>query len=108
MTILSKITLPMRRVRGEVRQNPMRDWFTILVLSSLALIGIIVWGIWTFDTVTKGGIIGSSTSSSPPIFNNSSLSEAHKVFAGRSDEAAKYETGAYQYVDPSHQGSADR
>ena len=63
--------------------------------------GVIVWGIWTFDTVTKGGIIGSSTTSSPPIFNNSSLSEAHKVFAGRANEAAKYETGAYQYTDPS-------
>ncbi len=101
MTIFSKITVPILQARNGIHQNPVRDWFSILIFSSFAFIGIIVWGIWTFDTVTKGGIIGSSTTSSPPIFNNSSLAEAHKVFAGRADEAKKYETGEYQYTDPS-------
>lgn len=101
MTIFSKITVPIRRMRDGIHQNPVRDWFIILILSGFAFLGIIGWGLWTFDTVTKGGIIGSSTTSSPPIFNNSSLAEAHKVFAGRAGEAKKYETGEYQYTDPS-------
>lgn len=101
MNSLSKIMLPIQRMRGGIHQNPVRDWFVIITLSSLVLIGIVAWSLWTFDTVTKGGIIGSSTTSSPPIFNNSSLSEAHKVFAGRADEAKKYETGEYKYIDPS-------
>lgn len=84
-----------------MRANPTRDWFVILSLSSVALVGIVVWSIWTFDMVTKGGVIGSSTTSSPPIFNESSLSVVQKVFADRAGEAEKYETGGYSYTDPS-------
>ena len=74
----------------------------LLVLSIAVLAGNVMWSISVFDTVARGGIIGSSVSSTTePVFNQSSLDTVRTIFANRAAEESKYETGAYQYPDPS-------
>ena len=81
--------------------NPARDWMTLIVLLAIALAGLVVWNVWAFDTVANGGVIGSTATSSPPIFTQTSLDGIHTIFANRAAEEAKYETGTYRFADPS-------
>ena len=89
-----------KRLRGSVR-DPVRDWLVLITLSILALVSIIVWNAWAFDTVARGGVIGAPAIGSPPIFSNSSLDVIHTIFVSRAAEEAKYVTGTYRYTDPS-------
>jgi len=81
--------------------DPVRDWIVLIILSSITLTGIIVWNIWTFDTVANGRVIGSAATSSPPVFDNASLDAIHGIFANRAAEKEKYDTGTYRFADPS-------
>lgn len=92
----------MSRLRfAEVSVDPVRDWLIILTLSILAFIGLIVWNIWAFDTVSRGGVIGTNATGTPPVFDGSSMEAVRTVFSKRADEEAKYVTGVYRYADPS-------
>ncbi|MDE2173509.1 MAG: hypothetical protein KGJ31_02855 [Patescibacteria group bacterium] len=82
--------------------NPARDWSVMIVLSTIVLAGVIVWNVWAFDTVANGGIIGAPIPEQVPTFNQSSLDTIHSIFVHRADEEAKYQSGVYQYIDPSH------
>lgn len=101
MNIFSPITSFLRRLRGGAERDPVRDWLTMLTLSLVACTGIIVWNIWAFDTVARGGTIGSTVVHTPPIFSRSSFDAINAVFEKRVAEEAKYETGEYRYADPS-------
>jgi hypothetical protein len=90
-----------RRLRSGAHQDPVRDWLVLFILSLLALVCIIVWNIWAFDTVAQGGSIGTAATSTPPVFNRSSIDTINKVFDTRAGEEAKYVTGVYRYGDPS-------
>ncbi len=91
----------LKRLRANAHQDPARDWMTLLIFSTILLTGIIVWNVWAFDTVTKGGVIGSTPTGSSPVFNRSSLDAIRTLFAKRAVEEAKYEDGTYRYADPS-------
>ncbi len=90
-----------KRLHYGVRIDPARDWLVLLTLSVIALAGIVVWNVWTFDTVASGGSIGATVTETPPIFNRSSIDAIHTIFDSRASEEAKYVTGAYHYIDPS-------
>jgi hypothetical protein len=81
--------------------NPVRDWLALLIFSTIALIGIIVWNVWAFDTVANGGVIGTVATSTSPVFDQTSLDTIHTVFANRAAEESKYITGTYRFSDPS-------
>lgn len=81
--------------------DPSRDWFVLVALSLITLAGIVVWNAWAFDTVANGGIIGTSATSTPALFNQDSLRTINAVFTGRAEEKVKYETGTYRFADPS-------
>ena len=81
--------------------NPTRDWLALLTLSAIVLAGIIVWNVRAFDIVANGGVIGTSATSTPPVFSQASLDSIHVIFANRAAEEAKYETGDYRFADPS-------
>ena len=81
--------------------DPERDWFTLLACVALALVGIVVWNVWTFDTVVRGGSIGAQATSAPPVLDSAPLDTVQRVFGARASEEAKYQTGAYRFVDPS-------
>lgn len=81
--------------------NPMRDWSVLLTCSAIALVGIVVWNAWAFDTIAQGGVIGTPVNSSPAVFSGSSLDTINTIFASRAGEEAKYRTGVYSYADPS-------
>jgi len=101
MTKINFIGSFLDRFRYGERLNPVRDWFVLLALSLMALACIIVWNVWAFGTIAQGGIIGSAATSSPPVFNSSSLDAINAIFSNRAVEEMKYETGVYRFADPS-------
>ena len=91
----------MKRLRPAPQEDPARDWLIAIIIAMIALVGIIVWNAWAFDTVAGGGVIGSSATTAPPVFSQSSLDAIHTVFANRAAEEEKYVSGVYSYADPS-------
>jgi len=89
------------RLRANMRRDPVRDWFVLLAVSAIALVSLIVWNAWTFDTIAGGGVIGAPTGEAAPVFSRSSLDTVRRIFEERAAEEAKYRTGAYRFVDPS-------
>ena len=89
------------RLRYGERLDPTRDWFVLITLTIILFAGVLVWNAWAFDTVASGGVIGGTATVSPPLFSQSSLDTIQTVFANRAAEEAKYQTGAYRFVDPS-------
>lgn len=83
--------------------DPVRDWLALLTLSVIALASIIVWNLWTFETVVGGGAIGAAPANTAPstMPDRASLDAIHALFESRAAEEAKYATGVYRYADPS-------
>ena len=101
MNISNPIRSFFSRMRADARMDPVRDWLILLTLSIFAFAGIIVWNVWAFDTVARGGVIGAAATSTTPVFNSSSLDAVHSVFKMRSAEETKYVNGTYRFADPS-------
>jgi len=83
------------------RPDPEQDWLVLLGGSMIVLVGIVVWNVWAFDTVTKGGVIGAAATSTAPLFDQASLDTVHRIFADRAAEELKYAAGVYHFADPS-------
>ncbi|MCX6790553.1 MAG: hypothetical protein NTV60_03470 [Candidatus Kaiserbacteria bacterium] len=83
------------------RLDPERDWILLLIISVILLTSIVVWNAWTFDMIAKGGVIGSSATSTAPTLEQTSFEDIHAVFDKRAIEESNYTSGVYQYVDPS-------
>lgn len=101
MNIFNTAVSSVKRFRSNAFRDPERDWVGMLVIAVTAFVGIVVWNIWTFETVANGGVIGTATTSPAALLNHSSLDAVDAVFSNRSDEEAKYRTGVYRYTDPS-------
>ncbi|MDO8566727.1 MAG: hypothetical protein Q7R58_01075 [bacterium] len=101
MNISHSIRAFFSRLRSAAHSDPVRDWLTLLALSIFAFVSIVVWNIWAFDTVARGGVIGTAATSTLPAFNSSSMEAVQAVFLKRANEEAKYVTGVYRYADPS-------
>jgi hypothetical protein len=101
MNITDKFFSPSKHLRIKWRRNPERDWVNILAISTVALIGVIIWNMRTFDVIANGGVIGPAATSSSVILNKSSIDAIHDVFDKRATEELKYRTGAYRFSDPS-------
>ncbi|MFA6278770.1 MAG: hypothetical protein WCS97_02020 [Candidatus Paceibacterota bacterium] len=100
MTILATINSFLKHLHHRPL-DPIRDWMVMLTLSAIALVSIIVWNIWAFNTVATGGVIGVTATSTSPVFNQTALDTIHTIFDERANEEMKYETGTYRFVDPS-------
>ena len=98
---MNHLTSFLSRIRASSHLDPERDWLVSLIVSAIALTGIVVWNAWAFDTVANGGVIGSPATSTAPIFSQSSLDTIHAIFDDRAIEEQKYVTGEYRYTDPS-------
>ena len=101
MTTLQSIISLLKRVKYGSYINPARDWLVLVTLSLIAFSSIVVWNMWAFDTVTRGGVIGAVATSSIPLFNRAAIDEINIIFANRATEEEKYETGEYRFADPS-------
>lgn len=101
MNISTAISSFLKHLRYGKYINPLRDWLVMLIFSAIAIAGIIVWNVWAFDTVANGGIIGSSTTKTTPVFSRSSLDTIYEIFANRTIEKEKYKNGIYNFADPS-------
>lgn len=93
------------RMRFLFRRGPLHDpasgWFALLALAALAFSGLIVWNLWMFDQVAEGKALTSTATSTAPAFSQATLDLIHQVFEARASEEAKYQSGEYQYADPS-------
>jgi hypothetical protein len=101
MNILTVIKSLLKRLHYGARLDPVRDWLLLITVSAIVLAGIIVWNVWAFGTVASGGVIGTPATSTPELFNQSSLDTIHTIFANRETEEEKYKTGTYSFSDPS-------
>lgn len=102
MIIFTYFSRLLKKITFFSKNDPVRDWFTVCILSTIALIGIIVWNTWVFDTIVSGGSIGTQATSTAPTFNEASLETIRSVFINRANEEQKYVSGVYRYTDPSH------
>lgn len=82
--------------------RPVRDWFMLLGVGAVLLIGILFYNVWVFNQLASGNTLGTQIVSTPSVFNRSSLDAIQKVFADRASEETKYLNGTYHFVDPSH------
>lgn len=94
-------TLLFVRARSFSHIDPARDWLVLLIVSIMALAGIIVWNAFAFDIIASGGVIGVPSKSTELVLSQSSLDAIHAVFADRATEEAKYLDDVYRYTDPS-------
>lgn len=101
MNIFNNLISSLKRFRTGGLLNPEHDWIGLLALSSVAFAGIIVWNIWTFDTVANGGVIGTAATNSPTAFDRSSIDAINDIFEKRATEEIRYRTGVYRFSDPS-------
>lgn len=101
MHIFDSIGLFLRRLRSGARLDPIRDWLVLLTLSMMAFVGIIVWNVWAFDTIARGGTLGAPVAGTSEVFSRASLDSIRAIFAERASEEAKYVTGVYRFADPS-------
>lgn len=79
MDIFDSLDSFLKRLRSRATVDPVRDWLVLLSVSMIALVGIIVWNVWTFSTVAAGGTIGTSATKAPMVFDNSSLDTIHAI-----------------------------
>lgn len=101
MTILNRIGSLWKRLRSGTSVDPVRDWLIVLTLGTLALVSIITWNVWAFDTVANGGVIGTPTNAPSALFNQSSLDAIRALFDNRAAEETRYVNGTYRFIDPS-------
>ena len=81
--------------------RPRRDWLVLLCITAFLFVVIVGWNIWAFDTAASGGTLGTSATTTPAISGAPSLEAIQKIFDTRAAEELNYQTGAYQFVDPS-------
>ena len=84
-----------------MRIDPVRDWYVLIAVAAILLIGIISWNVRPIDTATGAGVAGELTTSAPEEFNLASLDTIHAIFSNRATERMKYKTGKYRFADPS-------
>jgi hypothetical protein len=101
MNISNPGTNFLKRVRHGAREDPARDWLALVTVSLIAFVGIIVWNVWAFDTVARGGAIGTSAKVASSDSARITLDAIRAIFESRAAEQAKYSTGVYRYADPS-------
>lgn len=101
MTIFNYLSSFIKRMRFGISGDSVHDWLVLLALSTIALISIIVWNVWAFDTVASGGALGTPHTRAPEVFNKSSLETIRTIFENRAVEEVKYESGVYRFTDPS-------
>lgn len=95
------LTTFFKQLRAGTQLDPERDWFMFITLSLIAFAVIVVWNISTFDTITSGGVIGTSASNTTSSLDSSSLNTIRTIFINRAAEEMKYQTGTYRFSDPS-------
>lgn len=101
MNIFSRLGSFFRYLRSLAKFDPERDWLISLISGLVVLAGIVVWNVWTFNVMANESIASAVATTTTAIFNKSSLTTIHTIFANRAAEEAKYETGVYHYADPS-------
>ena len=78
--------------------HPERDWFFLLMLAVVFVLGSVVWNGWFFLTVKNGKVPDEEVPTIP--FMAAPAESVVDVFEAREAEEARYRT-EYLFVDPS-------
>jgi hypothetical protein len=81
--------------------RPARDWFLLLWVCAFLLVASVCWNAWLFNQVTNGVVIGNPSQKPAAVFNKASVTTVQNVFTDRAAKEAQYQTGAYNFIDPS-------
>lgn len=100
-SLTSPFTAFIARFRRSVPFNPERDWTLLLSCAGVALLCIVAWNVWAFQTVVGGGTLGAVPQAPTTPTNQTSLEAIPALLADRAAEEAKYINGTYRFVDPS-------
>ncbi len=77
----------------------MRNWLLLLALVLVAFVGILVWGVATFNRVVDGQTLGGSVQTNGAPKETFSFEDIESIFTSRAEEAQKYQSSTY--TDPS-------
>lgn len=81
--------------------DPVRYWLILLAIALVILIGILMWGIGTFNRISIGQTLDDATKMATERKESVSLEEIETIFALRAEETKKYQRGTYTFTDPS-------
>lgn len=81
------------------RPRPLRDWWIIVGISSVLLLGSAGWSYWLFQMTSMEQPVRGVVPQAPAVKANS-LDVVTQVFAARAIERAHY-LSDYHFVDPS-------
>lgn len=82
------------------RLKPFRDWFVMLGIASVLVVGSVVWNVVIFFRAVDGEAIGTAEVRQREIFDEEAVGRVESAFTKRAEEEARYR-GTYQFVDPS-------
>ena len=99
-SLISPFTTVFSRLFRGARANPERDWAILLICAALALVAIVGWNVWAFETVVGGGTLGASQKPVTTTTATSALDTLPDLLSARANEDAKYIDGAYRFADP--------
>ncbi|HEX8946618.1 MAG TPA: hypothetical protein VF829_00155 [Candidatus Paceibacterota bacterium] len=91
----------LRRFIYGTRLRPARDWFVLIVATSILLVASVAWNVFVFrTTITDQATVGVPVRAGQSV-NRTTLQRMQQIFNARAIEQEKYQTGAYVFRDPS-------
>lgn len=87
----------------KARPRPVRDWFMLIVLSSILFIGSLAWNTWFFIRATNGDVAADAGAIEPEVKKNV-VESVRALFIERAAEEARYKN-EHRFVDPSKSAS---
>ncbi|HVW82787.1 MAG TPA: hypothetical protein VHC68_02475 [Candidatus Paceibacterota bacterium] len=83
--------------------DPERDWLIVLSLALAFLAASALGNAFLYREAVIGAPIGGGNGAGSAALSADALAKVESVFAARAAESAKYENGAYSFVDPSRE-----
>ena len=77
-----------------------RDWFVLIIVMLLALIGSLAWNVWFFLSAVERDLAETTEATVQASLDRSVLDEARMRLDEQAAEEVQYRDG-YQFVDPS-------
>ncbi len=98
MNYLKKLMAKVKLPAGLRGMQPARDWFIMLTLAFLLIIGSVVWNVLFFTSALNDEVAALETTT-PVSATQSALPALEAAFAERAQTAARYQGASF--VDPS-------
>jgi len=99
-SLTPQLTKYLKVFRYGDRLRPLRDWWIIVVVGFVLLVGSAGWSYWLFQMTSNEETVAGPAAPAPQVKTNS-LDAIQAIFGTRTTERTHYLTD-YHFVDPSH------